>query len=90
MLTLTCVVGWVLIGLVAGTIIRPRRPGPDSLGWMATILVGISGSLLGVGAPYILGYDILPTLGAGWIMSIIGAIALVSVPAFIGRAWSTV
>lgn len=90
MLTLTCVVGWVLIGVVTGTLIRPRHPGPDSLGWMATLLLGITGSLLGGGAAYILGYDISPTQGAGWIMSIIGAVALVSVPAFTGRAWSTV
>lgn len=90
MLTLGCVVGWLLIGLVAGTIIRPRHPGPDSLGRMATILLGITGSVLGGGAAYILGYDIAPTVGAVWIMSIIGAIALVSVPAFAGRAWSTV
>jgi len=90
MLTLGCVVGWLVIGLVAGTVIRPRHPGPYSLGWSTTILLGITGSLLGAGAAYIVGYGISPTQGASWIMSVIGAVALVSVPAFTGRAWSTV
>ena len=90
MLAVGCVVGWLLIGLVAGTVIRPRHPGPCSLGLRTTILLGITGSLLGAGAAYIAGYGISPTHAACWIMSVIGAVALVSVPAFTDRAWRTV
>jgi uncharacterized membrane protein YeaQ/YmgE (transglycosylase-associated protein family) len=90
MLALTCVTGWVLIGLVAGTIIRPRHRGPDSPGLRTTILLGITGALLGGAASYIIGDDISPTQGAGWLLPIIGAIALPSIPAFTGRVWSTV
>ena len=78
-------VGWMLIGIVVGTIACPRHPGPYSMGWMGTVLVGITGSLLGGGGTYLLGYGVSPTQGAGWIMSTIGAIAFVSVPAFMGR-----
>jgi uncharacterized membrane protein YeaQ/YmgE (transglycosylase-associated protein family) len=89
MLALGCVVCLLMIGLVAGTVIRPRHPGPYSLGRLTTILLGITGSLLGAGAAYIVGFGISPTHAASWIMSVIGAVALVSVPAFTDRGWST-
>jgi len=89
MLTLGCVVGWLLIGLVAGTVIRPRHPGPYSLGWSTTILLGMAGSLLGAGAAYIVGHGISPPQWASWIVSVIGAVAVLSVPAFTGRVWNT-
>ena len=82
-------VGWTLIGVVAGAIARPRHPGTDTPGWMGTIPLGIGGSLLGGVVACILGYDISPTQGGGWITSIFGAIALLSVGAFDGRARST-
>src|SRR3954471_5293982 len=81
MLTLGCVAGWVLIGLVAGTMIRPRHPGADSPGLRTTILLGITGSLLGGVASYIIGDEISPTRGAGWLLPIIGAITLPSISA---------
>jgi uncharacterized membrane protein YeaQ/YmgE (transglycosylase-associated protein family) len=77
--------GWVLIGTVVGAIASPRHPGSESLGWMGTILVGITGSLVGGGGTYLLGYGVAPTQAAGWIMSTIGAIVFISVPAFLGR-----
>ena len=82
-------VGWIVIGVVAGTIARPRHPGPESPWWTGTILLGIGGSLLGGVAVYILGYDISPTQAGGWIMSIFGTVVLLSVGAFDGRARST-
>src|SRR3954464_8573358 len=67
MLTLACVAGWVVIGLVAGTMIRPRHPGAYSPGLLTSVL-------LGGGASCIIGYEISPTQGAGWFLPIIGAI----------------
>jgi len=90
MLTLACVAGWVVIGLVAGTMIRPRHPGAYSPGLPTSVLLGITGALLGGGASCIIGYEISPTQGAGWFLPIIGAITLPSIPAFTGRVWSTV
>jgi uncharacterized membrane protein YeaQ/YmgE (transglycosylase-associated protein family) len=77
--------GWILIGIVVGSIACPRYPGPHSMGWMGIVLVGVTGSLLGGGATYLLGYGVSPSQVAGWIMSIVGAIAFVSVPTFKGR-----
>jgi len=86
MITLLVVlVGWMLIGIVAGVIGSPHHPGPDSMGRIGTMLLGITGSLLGGGGTYLLGYGVTPTQAAGWIMSTIGALVFVSVPAFMGR-----
>ena len=82
---LTSIVGWVLFGLVAGAVARAIHPGSDPMGFVTTILLGITGSLLGGGLAYLLGYATSPTQGAGWILSIIGAIVLLSVGAIVGR-----
>jgi uncharacterized membrane protein YeaQ/YmgE (transglycosylase-associated protein family) len=78
--------GWTLIGLVTGAIACPRHPGPDSMGWMGTLIVAIAGSLLGGGTAYLVGFGVFPTQAVGWLASIICAIAFVSIPAFTGRA----
>jgi uncharacterized membrane protein YeaQ/YmgE (transglycosylase-associated protein family) len=86
MMTLSIVlVGWVLIGIVVGTIASPHHPGEDSMGRLGTMLVGITGSLVGGVGTYLLGYGVTPTQAAGWIMSTVGAIVFVCVPVFMGR-----
>jgi uncharacterized membrane protein YeaQ/YmgE (transglycosylase-associated protein family) len=60
------------------------------MGWMGTILLGVMGSLLGGGVAYLLGYGTSPTQGAGWVLSIVGAIVLLSVGVFTGRSRRTV
>ncbi len=86
MMTLLIVLfGWVSIGTVVGTIATPHHPGGASMGRMGTMLVGITGSLVGGVGTYLLGYGVAPTQAAGWIMSTVGAIAFVCVPAFMGR-----
>ncbi len=49
------VIGWILIGLVAGVLGKILMPGKDPGGIIVTILIGIAGALLA-------GY-IAPTLG---------------------------
>jgi uncharacterized membrane protein YeaQ/YmgE (transglycosylase-associated protein family) len=44
---LISIVGWVLFGLVAGAIARVIHPVFDPMGYAGTILLGITGSLLG-------------------------------------------
>jgi len=39
---------WLLvIGLIAGLLARALVPGKDAMGWLATLVVGVTGSLLG-------------------------------------------
>ena len=68
------ILGWILFGLVVGAIAKFLMPGRDPGGWIVTILLGIAGSFVG-------GFLASALMGrtnqtAGWIGSIIGAIAL--------------
>jgi uncharacterized membrane protein YeaQ/YmgE (transglycosylase-associated protein family) len=83
---LTSVVGWVLFGLVAGAIARAIHPGFDPMGYVGTIVLGITGSLLGGGIAYALGYAASPSEGSGWLLSILGAVVLLSVVGYLRRS----
>ena len=70
---------WLIIGLIAGALARLIMPGRDPMGIIATILLGIVGSILGgLVSMAIWGAD--PRNGsfprAGLILSIIGAIVV--------------
>lgn len=41
------ILGWILIGLVAGILGKIIMPGRDPGGFIVTILIGIAGALLG-------------------------------------------
>ncbi|MCC6523729.1 MAG: GlsB/YeaQ/YmgE family stress response membrane protein [Polyangiaceae bacterium] len=41
------IVSWILFGLAAGAIAKLIMPGKDGGGWIATILLGIGGAMLG-------------------------------------------
>jgi uncharacterized membrane protein YeaQ/YmgE (transglycosylase-associated protein family) len=75
-------IGWVLFGLVAGAIARMLHPGYESIGMGGTILLGIVGSLVGGGIAYLLHLGVSPYQPGGWIMSIIGAIIVLSMGFF--------
>ena len=40
-------IAFLLVGLVAGFIARALVPGPDPMGWLGTMVLGIVGSLVG-------------------------------------------
>ncbi|MBV8554785.1 MAG: GlsB/YeaQ/YmgE family stress response membrane protein, partial [Planctomycetaceae bacterium] len=42
-------IGWMLFGLVAGTIARLLHPGFERMGMLGTMFLGIVGSLVGGG-----------------------------------------
>jgi uncharacterized membrane protein YeaQ/YmgE (transglycosylase-associated protein family) len=41
------IIGWLIIGLVAGALARLLVPGRDPMGWVATILLGLVGAVVG-------------------------------------------
>ena len=41
------IIAFLLIGLVAGFIARWLVPGPDPMGWLGTLILGIVGSFVG-------------------------------------------
>ena len=68
----------VLIGLVVGAIARFVLPGEQKMGWILTILLGIGGSLLAGFLGQAMGWY-SEGQAAGWIASVIGAVALLFV-----------
>jgi len=38
---------WLIIGLIAGALARLIMPGRDTMSWLATMLLGIVGSIIG-------------------------------------------
>jgi uncharacterized membrane protein YeaQ/YmgE (transglycosylase-associated protein family) len=70
---------WAVFGLVIGLIARMLYPGRQSMGFLATMLLGIAGSLLGGFISWAMGFR--PEEGAlrggGFIMSIVGALIVV-------------
>ncbi|WP_372720138.1 GlsB/YeaQ/YmgE family stress response membrane protein [Novipirellula sp.] len=69
-------IGWVVVGLVAGFLARMLHPGNDSMGIIATMVLGILGSLLGGAVAYILKLGTSPFEPGGWILATLGAIVL--------------
>jgi len=45
--TVLSLLWFLLIGLVAGLLARAIVPGKDSMGWLATMVLGVTGSLAG-------------------------------------------
>jgi len=41
------IIGWILLGLIAGAIAKAILPGAQGGGWIITIILGIVGALLG-------------------------------------------
>lgn len=71
------IIVWILFGLVVGLLARALMPGKQSMGCLATTLLGIAGSLIGgfIGAMLSHG-DIGDLCGAGLIGSVLGALLL--------------
>lgn len=68
------IIGWIIIGLIAGAIARWIMPGPDPMGWLGTIVLGIVGSLVGGTLLNLLTGGGLELSAAGIIGSILGAL----------------
>lgn len=68
------VLSWIFFGLIVGVIARLLIPGRDPMGWIATILLGIVGSVVGGLIAYALRLGTDPYAPAGWILSILGAV----------------
>ena len=73
------IIGWILLGLLAGIVAKAILPGDDPGGLIVTLLLGVAGALLGglvaralgLGDPIDEFFDI-----STWIAAIIGAIVL--------------
>ncbi|MEP6481943.1 MAG: GlsB/YeaQ/YmgE family stress response membrane protein, partial [Rhodoglobus sp.] len=41
------IIGWIILGLIAGAIAKAILPGTQGGGWLITLIVGVVGALLG-------------------------------------------
>lgn len=65
----------LIVGLVVGALARWLMPGRQAMGWIATCLLGIAGSVVGGWIGRLLGFYGRGE-AAGWILSVIGALVL--------------
>lgn len=85
------VIGFLVVGLLAGFIARWLVPGPDPMGWLGTMVLGIVGSFVGGTLAALLFGGTLELSSASIIGSIIGAIIVLLVWRQVGgRARTTV
>lgn len=40
-------IGWIVLGLIAGAIAKAIKPGEQGGGWLATLLLGVVGAVVG-------------------------------------------
>ena len=71
--------GTIIVGLIVGGLARFFYPGAVPMGWIATILLGIGGSLLGGAIPRLFskGRAVRPFEPAGLIGSVLGAFLII-------------
>jgi uncharacterized membrane protein YeaQ/YmgE (transglycosylase-associated protein family) len=69
------ILGWIVIGGIAGVIAKLLMPGRDPGGCIITILLGIAGAVLAGFLGQQLGFDSAMN-GAGFIGAIVGAFIL--------------
>ena len=76
---LGAIVAIIIIGLVAGAIARFLVPGPDPMGWIGTIVLGIIGSFVGGFLANLIFGGSATISPAGLVGSVVGAILVLLV-----------
>ena len=81
------IIGWIVLGLVAGAIAKAIMPGNQGGGWLATLVLGVVGALLGVFIASALGLG-----GIGeffslwtWLIAILGALLVLVIWGFVTK-----
>lgn len=69
------IIGWIVFGLIVGAVAKLLMPGRDPGGFIVTMLLGIAGAVAGGFVGRALGWY-GPNDGAGFVMSLLGAILL--------------
>jgi len=68
------IIVFLIVGLIAGIIARALVPGPDPMGWLGTMILGIVGSFVGGTLAALIFGGTLALSAAGIVGSVIGAI----------------
>jgi uncharacterized membrane protein YeaQ/YmgE (transglycosylase-associated protein family) len=74
------VIGFIIAGLIIGALARLIKPGKQNLGLLATLLLGLVGSVIGGSIASLLGTgDVFELNVLGFIVSVIAAVLLIGV-----------
>lgn len=81
------IIAFIIIGLIAGLIARAVLPGRQSMGLVATTLLGMVGSLIGglVGSLFRRDGQLFDLHPSGVLMSVIGALVVLMLVGMAGR-----
>lgn len=74
-MTLTSILGTIVVGFIVGLIARAIKPGDDRMGLIMTTLIGIAGAFVARYVGQAMGWY-QANEPAGWIASVLGAIVL--------------
>lgn len=73
-------IGFIVAGLIIGVLARLLKPGKQNLGLLATLLLGLVGSVIGGGIAILLGTgDIFELNVLGFILAVIASVLLIGV-----------
>jgi uncharacterized membrane protein YeaQ/YmgE (transglycosylase-associated protein family) len=73
-------IGFIVAGLVIGALARLVKPGKQNLGLVATLLLGLAGSVIGGVIANLLGTgDIFELNVLGFIVAVVAAVLLIGV-----------
>lgn len=82
------IIGWIVLGLIAGAIAKAIMPGNQGGGWLATLLLGVVGALVGgflggliFGGDYINNFWSIST----WLTAIIGSLVVLAIWGFVAK-----
>ena len=75
------IIGAIVSGLIIGALARFFYPGAVEMGWIATILLGVGGSLL---AGFVISRGQRGFHSAGCLASVVGAVVLILVGRLLG------
>jgi uncharacterized membrane protein YeaQ/YmgE (transglycosylase-associated protein family) len=78
------ILGWIVIGGLAGALAKLLMPGRDPGGCIITILLGIAGALVAGWLGHMIGWY-QPNEGAGFIAAVVGAFILLALYRLIAR-----
>ena len=75
------ILGWIIIGFLAGLVAKVIYPGAEHMGFIMTTLLGIAGSFVGgfIGGLFSGNRGMMRPSPAGFIMSVVGAMVLIFV-----------
>lgn len=73
-------IGFIIAGLVIGALARLIKPGRQNLGLLATLLLGLAGSVIGGVVANLLGTgDVFELNVIGFVVAVVAAVLLVGV-----------